>query len=328
MLPLISFRSKIPGLVSVGERPLGKIHGKKAVSLPAMDKATLFVRFSPLCNDQDELYAQLSFGLEFRGGKLHPLGCPYVHVSIWDDRLFVFTLSPPKLAAHSLPYTVCYQEIGDYLASVLYQNNYYLIIEHKRNEQPDFFCPLHFSGDKVTLETMHINGKSILLVGDHHSRLYGFMETEQGFINLCEYTATDWMSASDSLAVTQVLASAPHRIITYYTFSGGQPEIKETKYDIQTTTPQDEQSLCLEFLECVHHGLADRCQALMTEELKSGLSYADLQEFFGSFTAFYPSPYGNHNYALEYLEEGGNYRIKQFTFQMNESKIDNIEECT
>lgn len=305
MLPLIAIFSKISGVIYINNQYLGEVDGTNFQNL-FLSKTTVLT-FTPINNSKD-IYSNITFKLSFVDNKVTS-SSPFVIITNYGKNTFCVEINPERLASFSLPHCIAYKRLGNYVVSLMKHNNYYLVMEDTNNNTGDCFFPVDFTRDTISVDI--VDNKIVLC---DTNMLYIF--STKGI--LLSMNATSYSIKDDKIIITQATTYGHKVTLTY----NNNLEITGKECFINPNAKGD---IVFDFLECIKHDIEKRCLSLLSNDLQNSLSYSELKEFIGTFDEIQKSPFNNDVYCLITKDTDRHYTVKQFTFNIKNCKIDDIE---
>lgn len=318
MLPDLIISSGVKGQIYINDRPLGEVDSETYQSF--IGAGTFYMTFTPL--EYKRIYPPITVKIKIEKGA-PVFSCPYISIVDFTSGTFLLEITPPALAGNTLPKCLMFHEIESrFVASLMEQNCYYLVIEDEQKLLPDGFFQIPMEIERLSMEAISISGLTMLIVCDGKSNTHIFAKGEKGFALSLSLEANGYEAADNNLVVYKT-TSFMHKIQNTYSVRNGVITLTNTEYETASPVIRDEE-IVKDFLECVKYGVEKQALYYLSRDLT--LSFSELKEFLGDYNEFKTSPFEENTYALIGKNDRGIYLASRFTFELMGGKIHNIQE--
>ncbi len=329
MLPLLAFFSNVQGGLYLNHQFVGETDLKEYITFFFGNNKDLYLEFKPF-NTGGNIYSSIYCKLRIQGDSII-YDSDYICGVKYKDNTFIIEINSKQLSLHTIPYCAAHMTLaGRFLASIMYHNGFFLIIEDNKQIVEDKFFTLDFCEGDIHLDTFNIQGNTGFIFSDNANRVYVMkrdeQDFEQDFILLLECDANSYTALDGELLISKE-TSFHHKIINRYTFLENELFLVETNYVVSyDCVYMDDYNLVKDFLECLMYGIEEGCFKLLSEDFKQDLDFKDIKDFVGDFYEFKISPFEKDVFMLKNKDSSQKIHIKTFAFSIIEGIINNIEE--
>ena len=206
-------------------------------------------------------------------------------------------------------------------AATLYQDNgLKLAIENLATDALVFLCAADAPG-KVRIVNAFTRADVVL---ESENRFLMVSPLAGGFRAVIDERARAEITPGRVVCVRRLQDARGHEARLVYTPSGQGVKCTPPQYGFFTVTPRENCDVRRALVEAVSLGLEEECMLLMTPALKDGLSFEDMQDFLGRFTAIHTAD--DQGLTLAYPLFENCYSLKRFGFSVQNNLVANIME--
>ena len=343
-LRLLYINSDVDALISINHIPIGQT-GASAISQPIANDTDFFVSMQPLNFEPGLAYIPYTRRISIGGSGNIFSNDGLVRLCFWPDRIAELKLEPLSVYKNQLgeiiPGVISPFEFfisGERHTAFIYNEaGSSFAVEHSTTNRLKYIYPLPFYVTTADITLVKLGDYPVLYAsgktanGKTYFAAVGILPTFRK--QICTYCDSyDIGSGSISVVTDEPFGQRK----TTYAVKDGSLDIVDTQlgwFTKDTRQPTTNQQVCEALLLAMKTSNSETALACLTSELKEGLSFPDLADFFGNFEtsskALMPSSEG-YSFALLYRQSENIYRARVFAVETKDSHgrklIDNITE--
>lgn len=342
-LRLLYINSDVHALISINQTPIGQT-GATAVSQPIANETDFFVSMQPLQFETGLAYLPYTRRISLGSSTIFS-NDGLVRLCFWPDRIAELKLEP---------LSVYKNQLGEIIPGVLSPFEFFIsgerhtafiyneagssfAVEHSGTNRLKYIYPLPFYVKTAEITLVKLGDYPVLYASGKtaNDRTYfvavGILPTFRK--QICTYCDSfDVGTGSISVVTNEHFGQQK----TTYAVKDGILDIVDTQlgwFTKDTQQPTTDDQICQALLLAMKTNQPETALECLTSELKEGLSFPDLADFFGNFESsskpLMPSSEG-YSFALLYRQSENIYRARVFALETKDSHgrrlIDNISE--
>lgn len=333
----------IPCLLSLNGAIIGESSSLSPV--PITPDGTVFLQAFPLQSDPSALFLPATVKLVVSSAQITEPLPRHAVAYCAPDGLIQLNLTLPIVPCREdfiTPYALSRATFSaqnqTYIATLYYENGLRLAIEDRQGDRMLFLhAPEGITTGILRAQRCFGPFEDILLQGSGQAgpRFFLYHADGSGSFSLgLQADGIGSMEEEGLVVVCPVGDLAGHQRRTCYSYDGSAFIPSEPEYGFFTCDPRplhSEEDTCIAFCQALKLGLFSECLSYLSEDLSSGLSLSDLEDFFGNFDHVYRCerpPYSSDiQLTLAAPSVENCFLLSHYLFEMHSGLIQNIHDA-